>query len=52
MEKVAKKVAKNKVHHTILKILMILDSPHLEDFKNAKFKNGVQFWIHFEIKTQ
>ena len=43
---------KIRVHHTILKILMILDSPHIEDIKYTKFKNGVQFWIHCETRTQ
>ena len=36
---------KIRVHHTILKISMILDSPCQEDFKNTKIVNGLSFCI-------
>ena len=30
----------------------LTEKNHIEDFKNTRFKNGVQFWIHCETRTQ
>ena len=38
-----------RVHHTVLVISMILDSPCLEDFKNTKIVNGVSFFYLNQI---